>query len=91
MQNGTGTYPNGYGSPRSPHIAVDVPPDEQTSDRDVHTWNGGLASQDVNAQYYDPGAQGDADLTYSEGQSYQGRSYQHSDSFADHAPHTLVG
>ncbi len=79
---------NGYGDdyPVQPHAVVDMPPEEQYPDRE-DTYTGGLASQDVNAQHYVPNSQDQQDggLTYSEG-----RTYQHSDSFADHAPHTLV-
>ena len=86
MYNGNSGNGYGAGFPALPHVAVDVAPEEQNSDRDDN-WTGGLASQDVNAQHYSPNnqTQDDEGLTYGEG-----RTYGHSDSFADHAPHTLV-
>lgn len=85
MYNGNSGNGYGAGFPALPHVAVDVAPEEQNSDRDDN-WTGGLASQDVNAQHYSPNnqTQDDEGLTYGEG-----RTYGHSDSFADHAPHTL--
>lgn len=81
-----GNAGNGYGNSYSPHVEVTMPPEEQDIDDDG-TYTGGLASQDINAQHYVPNSQNlpDGGLTYGEG-----RTYQHSDSFADHAPHTLV-
>lgn len=77
---------NGYGSGNGPHVSVTIPPEEQDDLERDDVYTGGLASQDVSAQHYVPNSQEppEGGLTYSEG-----RTYQHSDSFADHAPHTL--
>lgn len=82
-----GNTRNGYGSGYGPHVSVTIPPEEQDDLERDEVYTGGLASQDVSAQHYVPNSQDppDGGLTYSEG-----RTYQHSDSFADHAPHTLV-
>lgn len=67
-----------------PNVALD-PPEEQYPDRDDDAYTGGLAAQDISAQHYTVNIPGDDQLTYGEG-----RTYQHSTSFADYPPHTLV-
>lgn len=74
---------NGSGYPAQPDITM-LPPDDEDADRDA-VYNGGLAAQDVNAQHYQVNIPDDDQLTYGEG-----RTFQHSVSFADYPPHTLV-
>lgn len=88
MYNGDANGGNGTGYPVQPHVALD-PPEEQYPDRDDDAYTGGLAAQDINAQHYSQqyavNIPDDDQLTYGEG-----RTYQHSTSFADYPPHTLV-
>ena len=83
MYNGDADGGYGSGYPAQPHVAM-TPPEEQFSDRD-DVYTGGLAAQDVNAQHFAVDMPDDDQLTYGEG-----RTFQHSTSFADHPPHTLV-
>ena len=80
--NANGGYDSGY--PAQPHVAMD-PPEEQYPDRDDVAYSGGLAAQDISAQHYTVNIPGDDQLTYGEG-----RTFQHTTSFADYPPHTLV-
>ena len=88
MYNGNADGGDGTGYHVQPHVALD-PPEEQYPDRDDYAYTGGLAAQDINAQRYTQqyavNIPDDDQLTYGEG-----RTYQHSSSFADYPPHTLV-
>lgn len=88
MYNGNADGGNGTGYPVQPHAALDAP-EEQYPDRDDDAYTGGLAAQDINAQHYTQqyavNIPDDDQLTYGEG-----RTYQHSTSFSDYPPHTLV-